>query len=119
MVWPITGAESYVRETRYVNVTARSWEHLNTIVVANRLSNNVSSVKYFWGALVRALRRARHFALVEGFVDATAVAANHDSHNSAPRPAENDLRATIAESAPHPGDPFLLAYPPNSKNKHL
>jgi hypothetical protein len=29
------------------------------------LSNNVGGVKHFWGALARALRRARHFALVE------------------------------------------------------
>jgi len=29
------------------------------------VSNNVGGVKHFWGALARALRRARHFALVE------------------------------------------------------
>src|SRR5450759_1870268 len=33
--------------------------------VINRVSNNVGGVKHFWGALARALRRARHFALVE------------------------------------------------------
>src|SRR6266852_239120 len=31
----------------------------------NRLSDNVVPVKYFLGVLTRALRRARHFALVE------------------------------------------------------
>ena|SRR5450759_771081 len=30
-----------------------------------RVSDNVGGVKHFWGALARALRRARHFALVE------------------------------------------------------
>ena len=33
----------------------------------NRLSDNVAPVKHFLGVLTRALRRARHFALVEGF----------------------------------------------------
>src|SRR6202795_391232 len=32
----------------------------------NRLSDNVAPVKHFLGVLTRALRRARHFALVEG-----------------------------------------------------
>jgi len=32
----------------------------------NRLSDNVGGVKHFLGVLVRALRGARHFALVEG-----------------------------------------------------
>lgn len=31
----------------------------------NRLSNNVGSIEHFLGALVRALGRARHFALVD------------------------------------------------------
>jgi hypothetical protein len=34
-------------------------------LLKNRLSNNVGSVKHFLGVRVRALRRARHFALVE------------------------------------------------------
>ena len=41
-----------------------------TLVVAqlaiNRVSDNVASVKHFLSVLTRALRRARHFALVEG-----------------------------------------------------
>jgi len=32
----------------------------------NRVSDNVGGVKHFLGVLVRALRGARHFALVEG-----------------------------------------------------
>jgi len=35
---------------------------------------------------------------------ATAVAADPDSPSSLPRSAESDLRATISESAEHPGD---------------
>ena len=34
-------------------------------LVKHRVSDNVVPVKYFWSALTRALRRARHFALVE------------------------------------------------------
>src|ERR1035437_8128118 len=34
-------------------------------LLINRVSNNVGRVKHFLGALVCALRRARHFALVE------------------------------------------------------
>jgi len=34
-------------------------------LLINRVSNNVGGVKHFWDALARALRRARHFALVE------------------------------------------------------
>ena len=37
------------------------------LLVINRLSDNVAPVKHFLGVLTRALRRARHFALVEGF----------------------------------------------------
>jgi hypothetical protein len=32
----------------------------------HRVSDNVGGVKHFSGALIRALGRARHFALVEG-----------------------------------------------------
>ena len=35
------------------------------LLLRNRISNNVGGVKHFWDALARALRRARHFALVE------------------------------------------------------
>jgi hypothetical protein len=35
------------------------------LLVINRVSNNVGSVKYFLRVRVRALRRARHFALVD------------------------------------------------------
>jgi hypothetical protein len=35
------------------------------VLDSTRLSNNVGSVKRFFGALARALRRVRHFALVE------------------------------------------------------
>jgi len=34
--------------------------------VKNRVSDNVGGVKHFLSILLRALRRARHFALVEG-----------------------------------------------------
>src|SRR5215472_1230566 len=34
-------------------------------LVLNRLSNNVGGVKHFLSVLLRALRRARHFALIE------------------------------------------------------
>ena len=34
-------------------------------LLINRLSDNVGGVKHSWSALARALRRARHFALVE------------------------------------------------------
>ena len=40
-----------------------------------QLSNNVGSVKHFWDALARALRRARHFALVEAFAFALPTKA--------------------------------------------
>ena len=39
------------------------WHRLKQAL--NRLSDNVVPVKYFLGVLTRALRRARHFALVE------------------------------------------------------
>ena len=39
---------------------------LGRLLVKHRLSDNVVPVKYFLGVLTRALRRARHFALVEG-----------------------------------------------------
>jgi hypothetical protein len=50
---------------------ASSNNHRETTVTApvldsTRLSDNVVPVKYFLSALTRALRRARHFALVEG-----------------------------------------------------
>jgi hypothetical protein len=35
-------------------------------LLQNRVSDNVAPVKHFLSALTRALRRARHFALVEG-----------------------------------------------------
>src|ERR1700693_6386190 len=47
----------------------------------HRVSNNVGSVKRFWGALARALRRARHFALVEGFTFALASKRPLDARN--------------------------------------
>src|SRR5271157_6210383 len=39
----------------------------SSLLAKYRVSNNVGGVKHFWGALARALRRARHFALVEDF----------------------------------------------------
>src|SRR5271157_5027636 len=39
----------------------------SSLLAKYRISNNVGGVKHFWGALARALRRARHFALVEDF----------------------------------------------------
>src|ERR1700731_642960 len=43
--------------------TIRTWVEARQLtrcqLAKNRLSNNGGSVKYFWGALVRALRRAR------------------------------------------------------------
>jgi hypothetical protein len=36
------------------------------LLAKHRVSDNVVPVKYFLGVLTRALRRARHFALVEG-----------------------------------------------------
>jgi hypothetical protein len=41
-------------------------DELVVSLLKNRLSDNVVPVKYFLGVLTRALRRARHFALVEG-----------------------------------------------------
>jgi hypothetical protein len=40
-------------------------EHGLCQLVKHRLSDNVVPVKHFLGVLNRALRRARHFALVE------------------------------------------------------
>jgi small neutral amino acid transporter SnatA (MarC family) len=40
----------------------------------NRLSDNVGAVNHFLSVLRRALRRARHFALVEAFAFAFALA---------------------------------------------
>src|SRR5450759_3450114 len=42
---------------------------------------------------------------------ATTVAADPDSPSSVPRSAESDLRATISESAAHPGDPSSACAP--------
>src|SRR5450759_5096915 len=42
---------------------------------------------------------------------ATTVAADPDSPSSVPRSAESDLRATISESAAHPGDPSSACVP--------
>ena len=41
-------------------------EHLRLIGEKIPISDNVVPVKYFLSALTRALRRARHFALVAG-----------------------------------------------------
>jgi len=38
----------------------------NVLAQENRVSDNVGGVKHFLSILLRALRRARHFALVEG-----------------------------------------------------
>jgi hypothetical protein len=40
----------------------------------NRLSDNVGAVNHFLSVLRRALQRARHFALVEAFAVALALA---------------------------------------------
>jgi hypothetical protein len=42
----------------------------------NRLSDNVGGVKHFWDALPRALRRVRHFALVEDVLFQPRLARN-------------------------------------------
>src|SRR5438132_12146374 len=54
---------SAARDKRITNVCWRSG--LCVSWRKNRVSNNVGGVKHFWDALARALRRARHFALVE------------------------------------------------------
>jgi small neutral amino acid transporter SnatA (MarC family) len=43
-------------------------------LLQNRLSDNVGAVNHFLSVLRRALRRARHFALVEAFAFAFALA---------------------------------------------
>ena len=41
---------------------------------SNRISDNVGGVNHFLSVLLRALRGARHFALVEAFAVALAFA---------------------------------------------
>jgi hypothetical protein len=60
---------------------ARTWRRRIEIgrceagwLVLNRLSDNVGSVNHFLSVLLRALRGARHFALVEAFAFAVALA---------------------------------------------
>jgi hypothetical protein len=43
-------------------------------LLINRVSDNVGGVKHFLSVLLRALARARHFALVEAFAFAVALA---------------------------------------------
>jgi hypothetical protein len=43
-------------------------------LVKNRLSDNAGAVNHFLSVLLRALRRARHFALVEAVAFAVALA---------------------------------------------
>jgi hypothetical protein len=45
--------------------------------VSMSVSDNVGSVKRVLGALIRALRRARHFALVESLPYPTKARFNH------------------------------------------
>ena len=43
------------------------------LLAINRLSDNVGAVNHFLSVLLRALRRARHFALVEALALAVAL----------------------------------------------
>jgi hypothetical protein len=54
------------RKTRQRHSQPRRHSVDRTFSTPTGVSDNVGSVKHFLGALARALRRARHFALVEG-----------------------------------------------------
>jgi hypothetical protein len=43
------------------------------LLLKHRVSDNAGGVNHFLSVLVRALRRARHFALVEAFAVALAL----------------------------------------------
>src|SRR6266849_394236 len=66
MVWPIMGKESYVHRGGQVNERQCLGRSGIKMVVKSPLSDNVGGVKHFSSTLTHALRRARHFALVEG-----------------------------------------------------
>jgi hypothetical protein len=55
-------------------------------LLKHRLSDNVVPVKYFLSVLTRALRRARHFALVEGSAIPTKAARNPFQVRNSVRP---------------------------------
>src|SRR5947208_2205149 len=75
-------------------------------VVSVRLPEITSSCSVSLRSMPRlATDSSSACAPVPSGVGATAVAADHDSPSSAPRSAESDLPAAIAESAAHPGDP--------------
>src|ERR1700690_1554126 len=94
-------------------------------LVKNRVSNNVGSVKHFLGVRVRALRGARHFALVEGFAMPTPGPVlvillqarnsvrpmhlfdpncDHDYYFELPREEERDTQSITRCSASHHRD---------------
>src|SRR6266852_8164487 len=66
MVWPIMGKESYVHRGGQVNERQCLGRSGIKMVGEKSLSDNVGGVKHFSSTLTHALRRARHFALVEG-----------------------------------------------------
>jgi hypothetical protein len=73
--------------------------------VKHRLSNNVGGVKHSRGALARALRRARHFALVEAFAFASSFALPTKARrfwncgNNVPQVVGNPLAISAVASA--------------------
>ena len=60
-------AESKHKWATFKGMTGTTGRAVLSIGEKSRLSNNVGAVKHFLSVLLRALRRARHFALVEVF----------------------------------------------------
>jgi len=58
----------------------------NGLLAINRLSDNVGGVKHFSSVLVRALGRARHFALVEELSYQPRLARNRFQVRNSVRP---------------------------------
>jgi hypothetical protein len=65
------------------------------LLLKNRVSDNVGSVKHFLGVPTHALRRARHFALVEGLPYQPRLARNRFRSGTQSDPCISSVTTSI------------------------